>query len=100
MAHYRITRLAQSDIQNIWNYTAEQWSYDQAEKYIDGLFLCFDAIASGAMQGRSVDFIRQGYKKAAYGRHMVFFRIGTDQVTEIIRVLHSSMDIESRLADE
>jgi toxin ParE1/3/4 len=100
MANYRITRLAQSDLQSIWDYTVEQWSLSQAEKYIDGLFDCFDAIADGTTQVKAVDHIRQGYKKAVYGRHVVFFKFGNDQVTEIIRVLHSSMDIETRLADE
>jgi toxin ParE1/3/4 len=99
MANYRITRLAQNDVQNIWNYTVDQWSLSQAEKYIDGLFDCFDAVADGTMQTKAVDQIRQGYRKALYGRHVVFFKFGDDQVTEIIRVLHSSMDIETRLAD-
>jgi toxin ParE1/3/4 len=100
MANYKITRLAQSDIQSIWNYTVEQWSLGQAEKYVDGLFACFDAIADGITQGKTIDHIRQGYRKATYGRHIVFFRFGNDQLPEIIRVLHSSMDIENRLADE
>lgn len=99
MANYRITHLAQSDIQSIWDYTIEEWSLGQAEKYIDSLFACFDAIADGNTQGKAIDHIRQGYKKAIYGRHIVFFRTGEDQVIEIIRVLHSSMDIENRLTE-
>lgn len=99
MANYRITHLAQSDIQSIWDYTIEEWSLGQAEKYIDGLFDCFDAIANSITQGKAVDYIRQGYRKAIYGRHIVFFRVGEDQIIEIIRVLHSSMDIENRLTD-
>lgn len=99
MANYRITHLAQSDVQSIWDYTVEEWSLDQAEKYIDSLFACFAAIADGSTPGKAIDHIRQGYKKAIYGRHIVFFRTGEDQVIEIIRVLHSSMDIENRLTD-
>ena len=100
MADYRITQLAQNDLQNIWDYTVDQWSTKQADKYIDGLLACFDSIAHGITLGKSIDYIRQGYKKALYGRHIIFFRVGTDHVVEIIRVLHSSMDIEDRLADE
>lgn len=100
MAKYRITRLAQNDLQSIWDYTVQEWSVSQAEKYIDGLLSCFDAIADGSMSTRAVDHIRQGYKKAAYGRHLVFFRIGTDQIIEVIRVLHANMDVENRLKDE
>jgi toxin ParE1/3/4 len=89
MAHYRLTQLAQKDIQSIWEYTVEQSSVSQADKYIDGLLACFELIAKGTTQGISINFIRHGYKKTLYGRHI-----------EIIRVLHASMDIESRLADE
>ncbi len=100
MADYRIARLAQNDLQNIWEYTVKEWSVSQAEKYIDGLLVCFNAIANGKTKGKAANHIRQGYKTAYYGRHIVFFRIGADQVTEIIRVLHASMDIENRLLDE
>lgn len=100
MAKYKITRLAQNDLQSIWDYTVKEWSVSQAEKYIDGLLSCFDALATGSASARPIDHIRQGYKKATYGRHLVFFRASQDQMIEIIRVLHVSMDIESRLGDE
>jgi len=100
MAQYRITRQAQDDLQNIWDYTVKTWSINQAEIYIDGLLLCFDAIADGTIQGKSVNYLRFGYKKTNYRRHIVFFRVGHDMIHEIIRVLHVSMDIENRLTDE
>lgn len=97
MALYRISKLAQSDLEQIWLYTIDEWSLSQAEKYIDGLLACFDAIADGSLPGKSVDYIREGYKKALYGKYYVFYRLGSDDVTEIIRVLHGSMDVENRL---
>lgn len=97
MSQYRITKLAQTDIEQIWLYTIDEWSLSQAEKYIDGLLACFDAIAEGKTQGRPVDYLRLGYRKALYGKHYVFYRFGDDDVAEIIRVLHVSMDIENRL---
>lgn len=100
MANYRITNLAKSDLESIWDYTVNQWSISQAEKYIDGLLTSFDAIADGKTRGKSIDYIREGYKKALYGRHIIFYRSGSDQIIEIIRVLHVSMDIHSKLTEE
>lgn len=46
MIEYRITRLARYDPENIYHYTVEGWSLEQAEKYTRGLFSCFDGIAN------------------------------------------------------
>lgn len=99
MSQYKLSRLAGRDIEDIWDYTVSEWSINQAEKYTDGLFWCFDSIADGEIQGKAVDHVRPGYKKASYGKHIIFFKNAGD-IVEIIRVLHSSMDIESRLRDE
>lgn len=99
MIGYRITRLAGYDLENIFEYTGKEWSIEQAEKYLKGLFSCFDSIASGKAKSKAVDHLREGYRKTIYVRHIVFFHIGDDNVAEIIRILHSSMDIENRLLE-
>lgn len=97
MTKYRISILAQQDLENIWFYTVDEWSLEQAEKYIGGLMVCFDSLAEGHVVGKSVDYVRKGYKKALYGKHYVFYRVAADKVVEIIRVLHVRMDVESQL---
>lgn len=97
MTKYRISKLAQQDLENIWDYTVDEWSIEQAEKYIGGLLSCFDRLAAGSTIGKPVEYIRQGYKKTLYGKHYIFYRIAADEIIEIIRVLHVSMDVESRL---
>lgn len=47
MGSYRLARRAESDLEDIWDYTENTWSVEQAEKYLDGLFSCFQAIADG-----------------------------------------------------
>ncbi|WP_238840697.1 type II toxin-antitoxin system RelE/ParE family toxin [Roseobacter cerasinus] len=49
-----------------------------------------EELASGQKQGRDVD-IRDRYLKYPVGRHFVFFR-RSDGMTDVIRVLHQSMD--------
>lgn len=97
MTPYRLTRMAQSDLERIWRYTVEQHSPSQADKYLDGLLSRFETIAKNPTEGKSIDSIREGYKKLPYAKHTIFFRIAADDVVEIIRVLHVRMDIESRL---
>jgi toxin ParE1/3/4 len=99
MARYEITRRALRDIEEIWDYTISKWSVKQAEGYTDGLFSCFDSIADGDMAGKPIDHVRSGYRKASYGKHLIFFRVAAGGIVEIIRILHDSMDIESRLLD-
>ncbi|MCA8927827.1 MAG: type II toxin-antitoxin system RelE/ParE family toxin, partial [Alphaproteobacteria bacterium] len=37
LSSYRLRPAAQADLEGIWRYTAEQWSADQADRYVDGL---------------------------------------------------------------
>ena len=97
MIKYRISKLAESDLEDIWDYTVDEWSIEQAEKYITGLLSCFDGLAEGHFVGKPIDHVRRGYLKLLYGKHYVFYRFSTDEIIEIIRVLHVCMDIENRL---
>ncbi len=37
MKKYILTRKAEEDIREIWDYTAEEWDEEQAENYLSGL---------------------------------------------------------------
>ena len=56
-----------------------------------------------ALSGRSAEDIRAGYRKAAVGSHVMFYRVRAD-VVEIVRILHRNMDvgrhIQPRFGDE
>lgn len=97
MSNYRLTKAAEKDLVEIWEYTFNEWSLNQAEKYVNGLLSTFDAIGEGKTKGKAIDLVREGYRKVLYGRHYIFFRISTDNVANIIRVLHVTMDIERHL---
>ena len=90
MASYRLSPLAESDLEQIWLYTLNEWSLDQANRYYEQIIDTIEELASGHKQGRDVD-VRDGYLKYPVGRHFVFFR-RSDSTTDGIRVLHQSMD--------
>jgi len=81
---------AETDLADIWRYSAEQWGVDQAEQYIDDLRDACHALATGTRQGRRTD-IRSGYLKYLVGRHLLYFK-ENDGCLEIIRILHARMD--------
>ncbi|WP_342074902.1 type II toxin-antitoxin system RelE/ParE family toxin [Yoonia sp. SS1-5] len=86
---------AAADLDNIWDYTVEEWGADQADRYTDDIQNTCDSLARGEKRGRDVG-IRSGYLKHAVGKHFVFFRT-TKAGIEVIRILHQSMDVGRHL---
>ena len=92
---YLISPLAVSDLEEIWQYTVENWSAAQAEKYHSAIIAAFEGLASGRIAGRRAD-IREEYYKHLAGAHMIFFQ-RSDTGMKIIRILHQRMDAERHL---
>lgn len=86
---------AKADIEEIWEYSAENWGLDQADHYIDDIRDACHALAADRRRARPVD-VRSGYLKLSVGSHMIYFRDGGDRL-EIIRVLHNRQDVERNL---
>ena len=83
---------AAADIENIWDYSAEHWGPDQADRYTDELRDACLALARGDRQGRRVPE-REGYLKYATGSHMIYFRDQGERL-EVIRILNQAQDPE------
>ncbi len=94
---YRITAKAQSDLVSIGRFTEKEWGVTQRNFYLQQLDHCFSQIAENPALGMACNFIASGYRKFPQGSHVIFYKQGTDQVIEIIRVLHKSMDVESKV---
>ncbi|MEN3146956.1 type II toxin-antitoxin system RelE/ParE family toxin [Neorhizobium sp. IRAMC:178] len=92
---YRLSPLAEEDLRDIWNYTAETWSWEQAERYHGELISTLEGLAAGRKLGRPVD-IRQAYFKYTVGAHCVFYRF-SESAIDIIRILHQKMDVSRHL---
>lgn len=92
---YRLSPLAVADLENIWLYTFERWSLEQADRYHHDMIDAIEALTSGLKVGRSAD-VREGYFKYAVGQHFVFFRQSESRL-DVIRILHRRMDVERHL---
>ncbi|MGK6315400.1 type II toxin-antitoxin system RelE/ParE family toxin [Neorhizobium sp. DT-125] len=92
---YRLSPLAEADLEEIWSYTVEIWSWEQAERYHSEIIATLENLASRERTGRRVD-IREGYLKYSIGSHFVFYRLAENGI-DVIRILHQRMDVSRYL---
>ena len=92
---YRLSPLAQTDLEDIWLYTFENWSLEQADRYQNDVMAAIAELAQGTRTGRPVG-IREGYFKYAAGSHFIFYR-QSDSSLDVIRVLHQRMEAPAHL---
>ncbi len=97
---YKISAQASEDIENIWLYTFENWSIEQADRYINLIFDEIEYLADNPKSGKDFDYIRKNYRCSKVKSHIIFYRlIAKQNDIEIIRVLHQRMDLENRLSE-
>ena len=97
MGSFLITNKAVEDLTAIWDYTLNTWSENQAEKYYLLLMHNCQELADEPKKGKSYTIIEKnilGYKS---GEHIIFYRIISPYEIEIIRILHSMMDLKNRI---
>lgn len=91
----RITRrpLAEADILEIWDYIADA-SFAAADRWVDRLDEQFRMLAGQPMIGRAREEMARGMRSFPFGRYVVFY-MPLDDGIDVIRVLHSSQDVDS-----
>jgi toxin ParE1/3/4 len=97
MAKFKLTNYAIKDLSDIWNYTFDNWSESQADKYYKLILNACAAIAKRPQQGKVYDEIYTGLKGKKISKHIIFYRMMEDKSVEIIRILHERMDLKNRL---
>lgn len=98
MPDFTLTRKARADLIDTARFTQSPWGRDQRLNYLAMLDACFHRLAAEPLTGKACSEIRSGYLRYYAGRHVIFYR-QRDSRTEIIRILHGGMDIETRLAE-
>lgn len=92
---YRLSPLAEADLEEIWLYTLRHWSIEQADSYHKSLVAAFEGLAANKKYGRDANVL-PGYQKYLCGAHVIYFINCADQI-DIIRVLHQKQDVERHL---
>jgi len=88
--------LAEYDLINIWLYSSEEWSYTQADIYLNKINSGIGHLISNPMLGRDRNDLRKGYRSIQIKHHIVFYKITNNQI-QIIRILHENSDIEQHV---
>ncbi|WP_310379065.1 type II toxin-antitoxin system RelE/ParE family toxin [Flavobacterium sp.] len=99
MSKYFLSNKAVDDLSKIWDYTYEVWSENQADKYYYELLEDCQKLSEKQNLGRNyieIDLEIYGYKS---GEHIVFYRTINEKEIEIVRFLHSRMDLKNRIQE-
>lgn len=96
MAKYHLTNKAVEDLANIWDYTYDEWSESQADKYYHLLLSSCQEIAESQNLGKKYDNVTDKLLGFKSNEHIIFYLIISNYEVEIIRVLPGRMDLKSK----
>lgn len=99
MANYFLTHKAVADLSEIWDYTYEVWSENQADKYYELLIDACELVASHPEKGKIYREIGHNILGFAVGKHILFYQpIEAGGIT-VVRILHETMDLKRRIQE-
>jgi len=88
---YRLTPAAQHDLEDIWLYTAQQWSIEQADRYADILEDTFDRLLFMPEMARERPEFNPPVRIHPSAEHLIVYRIESKHLV-ILRVLGAGQD--------
>jgi toxin ParE1/3/4 len=89
---------AEQDLEEIWLYTFQNWSLEQADKYHSLIFKEIEFLSRHPQSGKDLGFLKEGYWSSKVMSHLIFYKFSKTEIL-IIRILHENMDIPNRLND-
>lgn len=93
---YEWSQLALKDINNIWNYSRENWSISQANIYYEQIFDEIEKNCFNLLKGRAIQQIKSDHRIVNVKSHLIVFKVEKEKVF-VDRILHKIMDIEFHL---
>ncbi|MEL6987214.1 MAG: type II toxin-antitoxin system RelE/ParE family toxin [Bacteroidota bacterium] len=87
------------DLNDIWEYTFEKWSEQQADKYYTSIKIACNVIGEYPNIGKEYVGISNSLLGFKSGKRIIFYQIISTKRIEVIRILHERMDLKNRLAE-
>lgn len=87
---YRLSALAEKDLDDIWSYVAEDASLETADRLIDAIFDRFELLVEQPRMGRNRPEFGEGVRSFVVESHVIYYRHEHDLL--IARVLHGRRD--------
>ncbi len=91
MPLFKLTTKAKNDLKKIGVFTEKRWGCSQRNTYLLQLDECFHQISDNPYIGTACDQVRPGYRLIPQGSHIIFYRVGAQDLVEISRILHKNM---------
>lgn len=89
---YILSEIADKDLEDIFDYTFDEFGFNQAEKYLLEIEEIFQHLIVNPQIGKKRDEIKQGLYSFPKDNHIIFYRILDDHI-RVVRVLHGSRDL-------
>ena len=89
---YILSEIADEDLEDIFDYTMDEFGFEQAEKYLTEIEEVFQSLLINQELGKKRNEIKEGLYSFPKDNHIIFYRI-LDNHIRIVRVLHGSRDI-------
>ncbi len=89
---YKLSVDADTDLEEIFDYTESYHSFNQAVKYLTNLETVFQSLIVNPHIGRARNKIKQDLYSISEQEHIIFYRIPGNYI-RIVRVLHGSKDM-------
>ena len=91
----KLSHLALKDLDEIRDYTIEQWGQAQWLKYYRGLVDCLEKITNNPDIGRPRDLFYAGMRSLNYKEHIIFYKRikGNENLPVILRISHQKRDL-------
>ena len=91
---YEPSAEADKDIEDLFDYTAEEFGLDQAVTYVNAFDSVFVDLLDTPKLGRTRPEIRRDLRRIVKESHTIFYRILKDLI-RIVRILHGSRDLRN-----
>ncbi len=87
-----LSEAADTDLEDIFDYTLKEFGLDQAISYVSEFDDTFETISENPEIGRERKEIREELHSLAKDKYVIFYRILIDHI-RIVRILHGSRDL-------
>ena len=98
MAHYELSKAADQDFENIFDFGIDRFGLSQAMDYQNGLKKQFDQLAEHPVLYPAFNHILKGYRRSVYRSHSIYYKVEPSRIF-IVRIL-GQQDVSKALLDE
>mgnify|MGYP002783929780 CR=1 FL=1 len=93
---YRITEAAYNDLSDIYLYTFQNWSENQASKYFESIIEEIQLFSENPEKAKPMPKVGADFFYFRVLSHYVFFKKNRETI-EVVRILHKMMDFSQHL---